>query len=124
LGLAADAKAGLVHVLDRCAGHEARTVMTKSCKRASQVRLIRAIVAATSLTPNRSAISSPACAPRRRTPAVMGAMPGDDQRGWLVQVEHLAGGRPSGPVRRPAAGCLLYELSARPTACPMARANF
>src|SRR5262249_51929314 len=32
-----------------------RTVMTKSCKRAAQVRLIRAMVAATSLTPNRSA---------------------------------------------------------------------
>ena len=25
-------------------------------------------------------------------PAIMGAMLGDDERGWLRQVEHLAGG--------------------------------
>ena len=58
LRLAADAKAGLVHVLDGAPATRSRTVSTKSCRRSAQVRLIRAIVAAASLTPNRSAISS------------------------------------------------------------------
>jgi hypothetical protein len=35
-----------------------RNMATKSCKRAAQVRLMLAIVAATILTPNRSAIAS------------------------------------------------------------------
>jgi hypothetical protein len=50
LGLAADAKAGLVHVLEAAAATRSRTAATKSCRRAAQLRLIRAMVAAAILT--------------------------------------------------------------------------
>ena len=59
LGLAADPEASLVHVLDRSAGHQAAHRGDEILQaRAAQVRLIRAMVAATSLMPNKSAISS------------------------------------------------------------------
>jgi len=58
LGLAADPKACLVHVLDRRTGYQVAHRGDESCSRAAQVRLIRAMVAATNLMPNRSAIRS------------------------------------------------------------------
>ena len=55
---AADAKAGFVHVFDRRGCDKVSHGFGKASEAPAQVRLILAIVAATSFTPKRSAINS------------------------------------------------------------------
>ena len=58
LGPPADPQAGLVHVLDRRRFHQSRITSTTPSKRRARLRPIRATVAGTRATANRSAINS------------------------------------------------------------------
>ena len=58
LRLAANPKAGFIHVLDRCRCHVVAHGIGETLKRCAQSWLIRAIVAVARFTPNRSAISA------------------------------------------------------------------
>jgi hypothetical protein len=104
-----------------------RTVVMKSCQRAAQVRLIRAMVAAASLTPNRSAINS---ARRSSSVAEIVQIPGVGNRNNADQIlfrmvqsgeiTRISRGR-YGPLRRRAFPTVPYDVpSITPASDPVA----